>query len=114
MTTPNAKSLGAVEFGACWRGWEAPRHLHLFTVGSLQSFTQNAGFEVIEACTYSSGSAVVYRASRNCEQIEPSSWIKQFLLLIWGYRRELHEHRMQKESPHTGQNILIRARKPEN
>ena len=114
MTTPNVKSLGASEFGAFWRGWEAPRHLHLFSVESLQRLTQRAGFEAIEARTYSAGSAVVYRVSRanQQKQTDKLSWLDELGLLIWGYRKELLEFRVQNTNPHTGQNALIRVRKP--
>lgn len=112
MTTPNAHSLGASEFGACWRGWEAPRHLHLFTVESLQQLTQQSGFREIEANTYSAGSAVVYRVSRTIQHPKKYSWLNELSLLIWSYRKELYEYRTQNNDPHTGQNILIRACKP--
>lgn len=112
MTTPNVNSLSATEFGAFWRGWEAPRHLQLFSVESLQQLTQNAGFEVIEARTYSAGSAVVYRVSRTNQQARKLSWLEELNMLIWSYRKELHEYRVQNTQPHTGQNVLIRARKP--
>lgn len=112
MTTPNALSLGASEFGAFWRGWEAPRHLHLFSVESLRRLTQRAGFEVTEASTYSAGSAVVYRVSRTNQQSGQLSWLDGLKLLIWGYGKELQEYHAQTSKPNTGQNILIRARKP--
>ncbi len=112
MTTPNARSLGAIEFGAFWRGWEAPRHLHLFTVESLQTLTAHAGFEIDQACTYSAGSAVVYRVSRTNQLAGKLSWLAELKLLVWGYRKELQEHRAQNSHPHSGQNVLIRARKP--
>lgn len=112
MTTPNARSLGATEFGANWRGWEAPRHLHLFTVDSLAALTRQAGFEIVEARTYSAGSAVVYRTSREIAQGGPGTWLDQFSALAWSYGKELHEQRAQQNQPHTGQNVLIRARKP--
>ena len=112
MTTPNVMSLGATEFGAFWRGWEPPRHLHLFSVESLRRLAQSAGFEVTEARTYSAGSAVVYRVSRSNQQARKLSWLDEFNLLIWSYRKELHEYRAQRVNPHTGQNVLIRAHKP--
>ncbi len=114
MTTPNVNSLGAAEFGAFWRGWEAPRHLHLFSVPSLQRLTQHSGFAVLEVRTYSAGSAVVYRVSRSNQQGRQLSWLDEFGLLLWGYRKELHEYRAQQQQPHSGQNILLRARKPLN
>lgn len=114
MTTPNVKSIGAGEFGAFWRGWEPPRHLHLFSVESLRLLAQRVGFEVIDARTYSAGSAVVYRVSRSNRQKQTGrlSWLDELGLLAWGYRKELQEYRAQQSSPHTGQNVLIRARKP--
>ena len=112
MTTPNAHSIGATEFGASWRGWEAPRHLHLFTVESLRNLTQQAGFEIAEATTYSAGSAVVYRVSREIRLNRVAFWLDQLAALVWSYRKELHEFRAQAHEPLTGQNVLIRARKP--
>lgn len=112
MTTPNAHSIGATEFGASWRGWEAPRHLHLFTVESLRNLAQHAGFEIAEATTYSAGSAVVYRVSREIQLGRFASWLGQLAALVWSYRKELHEFRAQRHEPLTGQNVLIRARKP--
>lgn len=112
MSTPNADSIGAAEFGSFWRGWEAPRHLHLFTVSSLKSLAQRTGFEIIKACTYSAGSAVVYRVSRTNQQARKLSWLTELGMMIWSYRKELQEFRMQVTAPHTGQNVLIRVRKP--
>lgn len=114
MTTPNVSSVAASEFGIHWRGWEAPRHLHLFSVESLQRLTQRAGFEIVEARSYSAGCSGVYRVSYTLQHPEAASWPEQFKLLVWSYRKELHEHKMQKLYPNTGQNVLIRARKPSN
>lgn len=112
MTTPNAHSIGATEFGTSWRGWEAPRHLHLFTVEALSNLTQQAGFEISEATTYSAGSAVVYRVSREIQLDRTPSWLDQLAALVWSYRKELDEFRAQEHEPLTGQNVLVIARKP--
>jgi 2-polyprenyl-3-methyl-5-hydroxy-6-metoxy-1,4-benzoquinol methylase len=112
MTTPNERSIGATEFGAFWRGWEAPRHLHLFSVESLQRLTRGAGFDVANASTYSAGSAIVYRVSRTNQLATRLSWLDELRLLFWCYRKELQEYQAQAVNPHTGQNVLIRARKP--
>lgn len=40
LRTPNANSYLARCFGAAWRGWETPRHLHVFTASSLARMTQ--------------------------------------------------------------------------
>lgn len=45
LQTPNANSIGHAVFGPHWRGLEAPRHLVIFTAGSLTGAVQAAGFE---------------------------------------------------------------------
>jgi 2-polyprenyl-3-methyl-5-hydroxy-6-metoxy-1,4-benzoquinol methylase len=39
LRTPNAHSWLASRFGDDWRGWETPRHLHMFTPRSLAALT---------------------------------------------------------------------------
>lgn len=110
MTTPNVASRGAAMFGAFWRGWEPPRHLHLFSVSSLRKLAEQSGFEVIEARTYSAGAAVVYRVSRSNQLAHDGETANPLALLAWSYRQELSEYRQSVRD--TGQNVLVRARKP--
>ncbi len=51
ITTPNAASLGHRVFGTAWRGIEAPRHLFIFTPGSLHMLLDSIGFESISQRT---------------------------------------------------------------
>lgn len=46
--TPNLDSLGHRAFGQDWRGLEPPRHLFLFTAGSLRRLARRAGFARVE------------------------------------------------------------------
>jgi 2-polyprenyl-3-methyl-5-hydroxy-6-metoxy-1,4-benzoquinol methylase len=46
IVTPNANSLGAKIFGKFWRGLEPPRHFNVFTLKSLRSSLQQAGYAV--------------------------------------------------------------------
>ena len=64
VTTPNSESYGHKHFGACWRGLEPPRHLHLFSVGSLKACAMKAGFRVVEIFTTSFNAAGIYLESR--------------------------------------------------
>jgi SAM-dependent methyltransferase len=41
MVTPNGESYGHRRFGAQWRGLEVPRHLHIFSPGSLGIVVQS-------------------------------------------------------------------------
>jgi 2-polyprenyl-3-methyl-5-hydroxy-6-metoxy-1,4-benzoquinol methylase len=114
MTTPNINSVGAAEFGRWWRGWEAPRHLHMFSVDTLVRLTQKAGFEIIEARSYSADSAGIYRVSEynRAKQQGSVSFPARLWLVAWGYYKELREHRRQGVLRNTGQNVLVRACKP--
>jgi SAM-dependent methyltransferase len=49
---PNAKSLDALLFGACWRGLDAPRHLYIFTPKTVRGLLDSAGLRV-EMISYS-------------------------------------------------------------
>jgi len=44
VITPNIEGWGHRIYGADWRGLEPPRHLYLFTVGSLAALSARAGF----------------------------------------------------------------------
>lgn len=112
MTTPNVNSIGAAEFGPYWRGWEPPRHLHLFSVESLARLTRQAGFEIDEARSYSTGSAVVYRVSQTLRRGGKSSFLSDLRAFSWSYVKELTEYQTQSSRPGSGQNVLVRARKP--
>lgn len=41
---PNGDALGAGLWGRCWRGYDPPRHLSVFTYGALAALLRQAGF----------------------------------------------------------------------
>jgi SAM-dependent methyltransferase len=52
VLTPNAAGRGHARFGKHWRGLEPPRHLHIFTPGSLELLITEVGFSIRKAaCT---------------------------------------------------------------
>ncbi|MGC9941884.1 MAG: class I SAM-dependent methyltransferase [Verrucomicrobiota bacterium] len=46
--TPNAGSLAQSIFQDCWRGWEPPRHLQIFSLPALESCARQATFTRVE------------------------------------------------------------------
>jgi len=48
LRTPNANSWEARVFQGCWYGIDAPRHLHLFSPGTLERCLARAGFVVTD------------------------------------------------------------------
>jgi len=64
LTTPNRESLGARRFGADWRGWEVPRHLHVFTTRSLFECARRAGLQVLALRTTARATVFMWLASK--------------------------------------------------
>lgn len=116
VVTPNAESAGAALFGASWRGWEPPRHLHVFSVTSLTNLLQLAGFTLKEIRTSSVGAAVIYRVSGTNQKkiMGPVSFAFRLGLVFWSYWKELSEFRVQQSGGRAGQNLLAWATRPLN
>lgn len=47
ITTPLAGCLESQLFGKYWRGYECPRHIHVFSEYSLQKLSRQAGLDII-------------------------------------------------------------------
>lgn len=65
--TPNVESYGHKRFGGCWRDLDPPRHLHLFSVGTLMVCAKKAGFRSVETWTTSVNAAIIYLDSRDIQ-----------------------------------------------
>lgn len=46
LIVPNHRSISARVFGACWPGYDAPRHLWGFAADSMRRILTNAGFAI--------------------------------------------------------------------
>jgi len=74
IETPNIASEGHRLFGASWRGLEPPRHLVLFTLGSMRSALSAAGFAEVKVQPYRPLCDSTFRASTAIsEGIDPYS-----------------------------------------
>lgn len=113
IVTPNFESRACTLFGPSWRGWEPPRHLHLFSLGSLKQMLEDAGFEILEARSSAAASAIVYRVSWNLLHPDraASLW-PQLKLIPWSYLQELQDYRMQHANERVAQNLLAVATRP--
>ena len=115
VLTPNVESTAAKLFGPFWRGWEPPRHLHLFSVDTLTLFLSQSGFKISVARTSAQATAIGYRASRllQLHQSSSPSLFFQIKLMIWSYYKELSDFNAQKSGKHVAQMLLAIAVKPE-
>jgi SAM-dependent methyltransferase len=57
VRVPNSASLTAKIFGKYWAGWDAPRHLFVFTPDTLRKMLHSAGYELIHQNTRVGGYA---------------------------------------------------------
>lgn len=48
LRTPNAHSILSRRFGASWRGWETPRHLHVYTPAAMHLLATKAASAGLE------------------------------------------------------------------
>ncbi|VVE06531.1 Ubiquinone biosynthesis O-methyltransferase [Pandoraea horticolens] len=58
LRTPNTQSTLCRLFGANWRGWETPRHLHLFSMKSLIGLVEAADTAGLRAAYVSTSNAM--------------------------------------------------------
>lgn len=63
VVTPNANSFASKYFGRFWRGLEPPRHIHLFSPGTLGAVAVKAGFEVRDWSTAAANARSFAQAS---------------------------------------------------
>lgn len=115
VTTPNIESLGESIFKEHWRGWEPPRHLHLYSVASLKTLASVTSFSVQEIRTYACDSATGYYSSCLSAAFYDSREMSASMLaktMIWSHWMELKEAAINRRTGKAGQGIFMVALKP--
>jgi 2-polyprenyl-3-methyl-5-hydroxy-6-metoxy-1,4-benzoquinol methylase len=74
LVTPNIGSIGHRLFGSSWFHLDPPRHLRIFSVKSLRTLLQMAGFRSINIGTTIRGAAHVQLASRSVRRTGRYEW----------------------------------------
>lgn len=113
ITTPNAASYGHQVFGDAWRGLEPPRHLHLFTCGSLEVIAINAGWIIGRNFTSVSRSGDMLATSRDIKRtgfytMGRASSLMHLFFTAW-YQLVARINYIQR--PGEGEEIVLIARK---
>jgi len=106
VETPNIASKGHQLFGENWRGLEPPRHLVLFTLESLTSALNAAGFTEVNVQSYRPLCGAIFSASKAIKQgIDPYSMPRQTVSLDTVKNAE----RIAKHSPARREFITVKA-----
>lgn len=112
VTTPNARSLGHLEFARNWRGLEPPRHLQIFSPQSLARCAERAGFTVEFAGSTAANAAYIIAASHSIARAPKDAggaW--ELGPVIKGALAQYREHLMLKKNPEAGEEAILIATK---
>ncbi len=111
ITTPNAESYGHDRFGACWRGLEPPRHLHLFSQRTLHQTAVQAGFIKCETWTSAANASGFVLGSYENEGSalgQPRGAVnlrRRIMAAVYQFRMSV-AHRMY---PYSGEECVLKA-----
>jgi SAM-dependent methyltransferase len=109
ITTPNPDAAGRAQWGRWWRGYEAPRHLRLYTLGALQSVIGEAGLSIRHARTSARALPFMTRAAARASgtRLPPAWrgwWLDDRAILA-------SEARIRKGEP-IGEELFVVAQRP--
>ena len=68
VLTPNSQSMGARLYGRDWRGWEPPRHLHIFNLHNMRAMLERAGLAPIRVASIARWAGDILAASAQLSQ----------------------------------------------
>jgi SAM-dependent methyltransferase len=112
--TPNIESRGHRQFGACWLALDPPRHLVLFSLGTLLQTAERAGFSVEKldsTVRIAWVSGALSRSIRRTGRGEVSQLGKPANLLP-GILFQLRERLALRHDPKAGDELRLIAFKP--
>jgi len=112
IITPNIDSTTRVKWGEFWRGFEAPRHLTIFTVQALGSAVTRVGFEIEAARTSGRSGAWMDNVSAAAarSEVEAKASLLEVLVTSQSYFRA--QERKIAAGDEIGDEIVLIARKP--
>jgi len=116
VTAPNILSLGQRIFGVSWLGFEAPRHLHIFSPQSIRVCAEKAGFVVQSLRTTARSAWEIWCSSRLIHRNGsiPGGFPRHLnaLLRFEGLIFQLFEHALLRFRGNLGEGIILIALKP--
>lgn len=112
MITPNIDSATRAKWGQFWRGFEAPRHLAIFTVNALRSAAVRAGFEIEDVRTSGRSAAWMDNVSAAAARNEAEAKASLLEVLMRSQSCFRTQERKIAAGDEIGDEIVLMARKP--
>lgn len=104
IRTPNVVSSLARRFGHHWRGWETPRHLHLFTPAALRLAAGAAGLTLRELVTSNDMRAGMFIGS--VASLVPNRLVRRAIIAFAYVPTAWALHRALSQNPRSGEEIV--------
>lgn len=113
VVTPNNESWGHKLFKINWLALDPPRHLHVFSLMSLKSLTQRAGFPKIRVSTSIREANGLFIASRSIQRTGKYLWGGPIpkTVRIWARGMQLLEWAILKLKRRLGEDIVMVGKK---
>jgi len=113
LVTPNTMGLASQTFKNFWRGWEPPRHLFIYSPGSMESLLKQAGFVKHAVKTTTHGAPHQYMASRRQKLTQSCNEEITYTHLenLMGFGFQIYELLLLKYNKHIGDEIVAIAHK---
>ncbi|MBA4040206.1 MAG: hypothetical protein C0474_00075 [Sphingobium sp.] len=110
ILTPNIASANRYKWGKHWRGFEAPRHLQIFTVAALADLVRAVGFEIVLARSSGRSAAWIDAVSADAAGL-PRPTESLFARLLRTDRAYRKQQRAIARGDEVGDEIVVIARK---
>jgi 2-polyprenyl-3-methyl-5-hydroxy-6-metoxy-1,4-benzoquinol methylase len=113
LVTPNIDSAGHRIYTSSWFHLDPPRHLRIFTVGSMKSLLEKAGFRKVKIDTTIRDAATAYAASRSVRLTSRYEvGVRQpWSFRLWGRAMQAVEWVWLTVDPSAGEEIAAMAQK---
>jgi len=115
--TPNVESYGQNLFRDCWRDWDPPRHLQLFSLASLANCARKATFTNVETKSSAAHADIVFGASVGIKKARETGTAARggYEINIFrglrGTMMQFHEARLLSAQPNCGEEAVLICRK---
>ena len=116
IVTPNSQGWGHRHYGKHWRGLEAPRHLQIFSPGSLRRIVHESGFTryglhtTNRSAWYALGMSAAMRNARRRNASHDAAMLS--MISARGLAYEIFGRLLRLVQPAAGEEIILCARKP--
>ncbi|OPX94961.1 MAG: putative S-adenosylmethionine-dependent methyltransferase [Pelotomaculum sp. PtaB.Bin104] len=109
VVTPNNESWGHKIYKTSWLALDPPRHLHIFSLMSLNSLTKKAGFQKFKSSTTIREANGLFVASRAIHSTGKYLWGSSitYPVRIWARGMQLAEWAILKLKPGLGEDIVM-------